>query len=138
MRWKVWRRRVDTSGQRDQAGCSATSTIHDSKLQFELERRGVTCEYSRLLSGRLEQGLAGRSQQEATAVLDGIGIAFSVQQETSQQLAESVRGLKEMERIMGAFSGELSKLDEVLEVLAAYVRRMRTSGPPDEPTRTLH
>lgn len=137
MRWKVWRRE-DTSGQRDPAGRSATSTIHASKLQSELERRGVTCEYGRLLSGRLEQGLAGRSQQEATAVLDGIGIAFSVQQETSQQLAESVRGLKEMERIMGAFSGELSKLDEVLEVLAAYVRRMRTSRSPDEPTRTLH
>jgi hypothetical protein len=138
MRWKVWRRRVDTSGQRDQAGCSATSTIHASKLQSELARRGVTCEYGRLLSGRLEQGLAGRSQQEATAVLDGIGIAFSVQQEMSQQLAENVRGLKEMERIMGAFSGELSKLDEVLEVLAAYVRRMRTSGSSDEPTHTLH
>ena len=32
---------------------------------------------------------------------------------------------------------KLSKLDEVLEVLAAYVRRMRTTTPSDE-TRTLH
>ena len=39
---------------------------------------------------------------------------------------------------MGAFTGELSKLDEVLEVLAAYVRRMRTSNGDSSAGQTLH
>jgi len=137
MRWVGWRRE-HTRGKQASERRTASSPMRECELQSELERRGVTGEDGRALSQRLEQALVGRSRAEATAMLDGIGISFSVQQETSQQLAETARGLKEMERIMGAFSGELSKLDEVLEVLAAYVRRMRTSGSTDAPVRTLH
>ena len=37
------------------------------------------------------------------------------------------REVKQLERLMVGCATELRKLDEVLEVLAAYVRRMRTS-----------
>ena len=38
------------------------------------------------------------------------------------------RELRQLERLMGWFATELRKLDEVLEVLAAYARRMRSSA----------
>ena len=47
---------------------------------------------------------------------------------TTEDVARSLLGLKEVERMMGAFSGELSKLDEVLEVLAARHMGLRVLG----------
>jgi len=47
------------------------------------------------------------------------------------------RELRQLERLMSGFGTEIRKLDEVLEVLAAYVRRMRSSiGDGEE--RLLH
>jgi hypothetical protein len=50
--------------------------------------------------------------------------------------------VREIERMMQAFAGELSKLDESLGVLSAYVRRMRQqpdSPPvPEKGDQTLH
>ena len=46
---------------------------------------------------------------------------------------------QKVERLMESFVLELGKLDEALEVLAAYVRRMRTqSARHQDPSRTLH
>jgi len=50
-------------------------------------------------------------------------------QRAEEAAARNAKELKEVERLMGAFAGELTKLDEVVEVLAAYVRRMRSSTP---------
>ena len=44
---------------------------------------------------------------------------------------------EKVERLLGAFSGELEKLDEVLEVLAAYAQRMRAQ-PRRKSRHTLH
>ena len=50
-----------------------------------------------------------------------------------------MRQIQELERLMSSFAGELSKLDESLEVLAAHLRRMRTQmDGPGRPGRTLH
>ncbi len=40
---------------------------------------------------------------------------------------------RELERLVDGFAGEISKLDEVLGVLSAYVRRMRGSATPAGP-----
>ncbi len=44
--------------------------------------------------------------------------------------------VREMERMMQAFAGELRKLDESLEVLSAYVQRMRKQKPRKEVSET--
>ena len=98
------------------------------RIRAALETRGVSREMAELLGSRLEERLADLSGESTNALLDGVALALDLHQHSSVQVAQSLRGLREVERMMGAFSGELSKLDEVLEVLAAYVARMRTSS----------
>ena len=43
-----------------------------------------------------------------------------------------LRDRAEVERIMGAFSGELGKLDEVVGVLNTYVHRLKTSREEED------
>ena len=52
------------------------------------------------------------------------------------QAEPRTESLQELERLMGGFAGELTKLDELLEVLAAYVKRMRTSSSAKAKTNT--
>jgi len=42
--------------------------------------------------------------------------------------------VREVERMLGAFAEELDKMDEVLAVLAATVRRMRSVAAPGDET----
>jgi len=100
--------------------------------------RGASREFGESISEQLEPRLAALDPEACDAVLDGVAMAFVMQQEKNHQLARSLKGLREVERMMGAFSGELSKLDEVLEVLSAYVRRMRSSGGSEAADRVLH
>jgi len=46
--------------------------------------------------------------------------------------------VREIERMMEAFAGELHKLDESLEVLSAYVQRMRKAPQPDREPESPH
>ena len=132
-RWrqKLWKDRgiVSNSRSRD---------IDPVALRESLGQRGVPAEFHDVITARLEDDLQGLSGPSRKAMLDGVALSFSAQQGFSAQLAGSVRELREVERMMGAFSGELSKLDEVLEVLAAYVQRMRSSGASTDHNRVLH
>ncbi len=113
------------------------AAIETVPMRQALASRGVMPELVELVSPILEERAAGLSSEAHDALLDGVAMAFELQHDVSGQLAESLRGLREVERMMGAFSGELSKLDEVLEVLATYVRRMKNSGT-SESIRVLH
>jgi hypothetical protein len=115
----------------------APSLCEGEQIERALEQRGIQAELRPLLAKRLEAALGDHGEVSRAAMLDGVGMALGVQSEVSLELSRSLRGLRELERLMGAFSGELSKLDEVLEVLAAYVRRMRSSKP-EEADRVLH
>ncbi len=64
-------------------------------------------------------------------------MAVEMQSRETAKVQRSARDVREVERLLGAFSGELEKLDEVLEVLSAYAHRMR-SKPSKSPRRTLH
>ena len=57
-------------------------------------------------------------------------MACGAQVDTTEEFSLRLRELSEIERLMSSFARELSKLDEVLSVLAAHVGRMRsnTSG----------
>jgi hypothetical protein len=137
VRFNVWRRvspQSEGEALDESEGRPAGSEIRDS-----LETRGVAADFAASLAVQLEPRMSALDAAARTAMLDGVALALDLQRETGRDLARSLRGLKEVERMMGAFSGELSKLDEVLEVLAAYVRRMKTSGASSpEQNRTLH
>jgi len=104
-----------------------------------LRERGVTAEEATDLARRLAAELQGRQPSAREAYLDGAAATWHTTRDVRAQLDRSLTDIKEVERLMGAFTGELSKLDEVLEVLAAYVRRMRTSNAGETSTgQTLH
>lgn len=99
------------------------------RLSAELQDRGLPAAAADMLVARLQPELDGRAPAELQATLDGVALGFRAQSSLETDLARSAGELQEIERLMGSFAGELTKLDEVLEVLAAYLRRMRTTVP---------
>ena len=107
-------------------------------LRGDLERRGVASDFADALARRLESQLGGMEPSTRRAVLDGVATAYAVESQSNESLTRNLRDLGELEQLMKSFAGELSKLDESLEVLAAYVRRMRGKGTAVEADRILH
>jgi hypothetical protein len=105
-------------------------------IRTDLEARGVDPVAAESLAQSLCQEL-DRNGEAYDAALDGVALGFRAQDVIAEQLAKSAGDLQEIERLMGSFASELSKLDEVLEVLAAYLRRLRTAAPANG-DRILH
>ena len=80
-------------------------------------------------AGRVADDLKGKSPNDYAGTLDAVALGFRAQSTLTDDLSQNAADLQEIERLMGSFAGELTKLDEVLEVLAAYLRRMRTALP---------
>ena len=99
-----------------------------ARIHVDLEQRGVAPEFCRALSERLEPKVTSFDDPSYTPLLDGVAAAYGVHSEASEAFASQLRDLAEIERLMSTFGGELSKLDEVLSVMAAHVERMRTAS----------
>ena len=106
------------------------------RIRANLERRGVTSELSAMLALSIEEQVPEEGSAAYDSLLDGVALASGIESASSEELCRSLRDLRELERLMGSFVGELSKLDEALEVLAAYLRRMRANSARKE--RRLH
>lgn len=147
MRWKRGGRgrkeqrvsRQTTGAQNPSAvgGQPASAAAREERVAFErlrdgLEMRGLPKEFAEALGKRLEIVVHERGDQAIDALLDGAAATFRLHAETSEGLERQLGELRELERILGAFAGELSKLDETLEVLVAYARRMRSTAPAPE------
>jgi flagellar motor switch protein FliG len=115
-------------------GPQGSGSVRD-RIRADLAERGVAPEFCEALSKRLEAQVASFDNPSYSPLLDGVAAAHEVHSETTEALDERLRQLGEIERLMSAFEDELSKLDEVLSVLAAHVERMRTTSPPE---RVLH
>ena len=98
---------------------------------------GVPPEWAPRLAAGIEplHGELGRGSAEP--LLRAASMAVRIQAEAHAEVQRNLRDVKEVERLLGAFSGELEKLDEVLEVLSAYAQRMRAK-PARKPRHTLH
>jgi hypothetical protein len=107
------------------------------RIRRDLVARGVSNDSAGGLARQLEQQVAAVGQDRYETLLDGAALAFRAQSEADAEAEQSSRDLQEIERMMNAFAGELCKLDETLDVLSAYVRRMRTSSSLRS-DRTLH
>jgi hypothetical protein len=107
------------------------------QIRLDLEQRGIEGEWLDGVVEGLYRNAARCDARDYEQLLAGIGLACRSLADSRREFSAHQRDLREMERLMGAFSGELGKLDEVLEVLAAYARRMRTTSKQTLP-RVLH
>jgi hypothetical protein len=110
------------------------------QIRRDLERRGVESAFSVTVSLRLAPFADELTVDAYEAILSGVAMAYGVQRgaERAHPGAEGEQNLDEMQRLMSDFAGELRKLDEALEMLAAYLTRLRTQALPPERARTLH
>ena len=98
---------------------------------------GVSEDWAPRIARRLESLDAEPDPRGAELLIQAAVATFEVQADAHAYVERNLRDVREVERLLGAFSGELEKLDEVLEVLAAYAQRMRTK-PNKKPRHTLH
>jgi hypothetical protein len=103
----------------------------------ELERRGVGDGFARAVSEQLEPFASELPPEQVEAVIAGVTLAWGVHRRSVEAFRRTATDLEEVQRLLSSFAGELHKLDEVLEMLAAYAARLRTQTRPS-PTRTLH
>ena len=105
-------------------------------IREDLERRGVSNEFSGSVSARLAQIAGDLSAAEYAAVLEGVAAAYGVhrQCESRSTRAES----REIHRLVEDFAVELKKLDEGLRILSAYLVRMRERSKSRSSGFVLH
>jgi len=108
------------------------------RVAADLEARGLDAAVAELVAGRIVSQLDGADRVRYDATLDGVVLSCRAHAEAAEELSHGASELREVERLVGSFATELSKLDETLEVLAAYLRRMRVAVGPEEGPRVLH
>ena len=142
--WKRWR--AGGAGlARDRVSESAARPPEDrvDGIRAQLESRGVSSRVSGPVAARLERQLEIDPAQQDRALgapgdstqwlLDGVAEALQGLEANVSTVLPGGSGLssepdlRELERLMGAFAGELAKLEEVLDVLNAHVERMRAA-----------
>jgi hypothetical protein len=108
------------------------------RIDADLARLGVGEEVRNALALRLARMAPHLSPESYEAALAGVALAHEIHHEGEQVLRRSVRDLREIERLLGAFTEEMGKLDEALQILATYVKRMRSRARTTERPRWLH
>ena len=98
------------------------------RIRADLERRGVGPAYSKVISSHLERVSEGLSPKAYEAVLASVVLAHGGRHAEAEPTAARPHDLSELRRLMNGFAGELRKLDEAMQILSAYVRRIRKSA----------
>lgn len=107
------------------------------RIRADLERRGVPAELASLLSARIAPLVVAVGGEAYEAALTAAAAAWTLSRDDGGA-RRGEQDLDELQRLMGAFTGELKKLDEALQILTTYVTRMRERSTSDERLRTLH
>ncbi len=122
----------------DGALCPASDgPSRSSRIQADLERRGVALEFSQPAAQRLQSIVSDLTEAEYEAVLEGVAAAYGVHRESTDRVADGAREVTEIQHLMEGFTTELHKLEEGLRILSAYVSRMSSRSSP-APGETLH
>lgn len=104
------------------------------RISSDLQIRGVSAPAADVVAGHVAGELEGQNPHDYARTLDGVALGLRTQSTLTDDLSQNAADRQEIERLMSSFAGELTKLDEVLEVLAAYLRRMRTASPASSST----
>jgi hypothetical protein len=119
----------------DRIAMTSTPALGDrARIQNDLERIGVSPQFSAPVASRLAVIAGDLSGDEYRAVLEGVATAYGVHCDGRQR---SVRGALEMQRLLEDFAIELKKLDEGLKTLSSYLLRMKHRSA-EEPGGLLH
>lgn len=107
----------------------------EQRVHGDLESRGIVGAEAARLAKLIVARLLREGPDGYEDLVAGVQIVHHARADLASELADSYREQRQLARLMDGFTTELGKLDETLEVLSAYVRRMRTSedGKP-----TLH
>jgi len=112
-------------------------TEREEAIRGELERRGLSEEFARAVTRQLAPFATELGQEQFDAVLSGVALAYGVHRRKVEAFRRTAAELDEVQHLLGSFGAELSKLDEAVEILAAYAARLRHHTAPP-PGRTLH
>jgi len=125
-----WMRRWGALGERPRPGTEDRPAERepDSVEEWEalLLERGVPGDWARRLASPLCCEARDLGPGSVEALIRSAVVTMTIQAEVQAKVERHLHDVREVERLLGAFSGELEKLDEVLEVLSAYAQRMRT------------
>ncbi len=134
--------RLFSKGDSVSAPAVAASRPVDPRGEAEWEARlqsaGIAKEWTARLAASLAESQRELGHGSSAALIRGAALAMAIQAESRVQVERNLRDVREVERLLGAFTGELEKLDEVLEVLSAYAQRMRPQKPGANTRRILH
>jgi hypothetical protein len=108
------------------------------QIERDLERLGVGAELRDALCRRLEPIAPTLSEDAYQAALAGVAAAHDVHRVGEAALERSMGDLREIQRLLGAFSEEMRKLDGALRVLSNYVQRMHTKRSVPARPRSVH
>jgi hypothetical protein len=116
---------------------------HFDRVRGDLQSRGVAEDLSCKIAAQLcdQHDLDALSPSQYEAMLEGATLACGAHCEADEDSQATTGRVRDIERMMQAFAGELAKLDESLEILATYVQRMRKLPATKLSTRkneTLH
>jgi hypothetical protein len=118
---------------------SASVPRHDP-VEAALARHGVPPEVARAFARELSQlvrALGPGAGDAVAAAASAVGGAEPAVRHAQSSPQAGPPELDEIQRLMLAFVGELKKLDEALQLLTAYLTRIRDkSAPPRD--RILH
>ena len=103
------------------------------RIRADLESKGIAPEFSEPVADRLAKIASAFSSTEYNAVLDGVAAAYGVH----RQEHSAANDVKEIQRLMLNFTTELVKLEEGLQILSAFLQRMRGSASKGQGP-TLH
>lgn len=137
-RWAFWRRdETEQGASRVGRQRSLAEPRRIEEWEARLIEAGVSADWAPKLALRLEPLHRDLGAGSATPMIRTAAAAVAVQAEAHAEVERNLKDVREVERLLGAFSGELEKLDEVLEVLSAYAQRMRPQ-PARKSKHTLH
>ena len=108
-----------------------------ARVRRDLERRGVDADFARALLPRVEELRASLPAGAYAGVLAGVSLAYAAHREKHTGPPQESEQMGELQELMRAFVGELQKVDEALQLLFVYLKRMRTRAQRD-PDDTLH
>ena len=135
--WRFWQAEPVVGAPLGASGGAHREPRTVADWEARLIEEGLSSEWAVRIAAQLAPAYAELGRGSAAALLRGATLTLEAQAGERAGVERSMRDVREVERLLGAFSGELEKLDEVLEVLAAYAQRMRTK--PNRPAgRTLH
>lgn len=138
-RWRRWwQGRARAAAPRAERSPARSDPKRIEEWEARIAAAGIDADWAARLAPRLAESQRELGRGSSPALIRGAALALGLQGETQAHFERSLKDVREVERLLGAFTGELAKLDEVLEVLSAYAQRMRPQKPNGSSGRLLH